>query len=161
MIMITNRDYVKETTILDPYSTQFRTEGWIQEVDFIYTPNRYGEFSVSWVPLTHQHHQQLHEHLQGCLSEVMLSISPYSRKEATPKYEDDKGNFFSSQLFAPKVNIEVPHPTELIGKTATIAGHVRDLPMGELVLQVDYIDVDDFTNGIDEPVKETTCYIDF
>lgn len=153
--MILSNDYVKEETILEPYKTEFRTEGFIQDVDYLYTPNRYGEFSVSWVPLTDAHHQQLHEHLQGCVSEVQLSTSPYSRKVATPKYENSKGEFFCSQLFAPKVNIEVPHPTELIGKTATFVGHVRDLPMGEIVLQLGYLDVDDINNGI--PVEDVSA----
>lgn len=148
--MILSNDYVKEETILEPYKTEFRTEGFIRDVDYLYSPNRYGEFSVSWIPLTDAHGQQLDEQLQGYVSQVQLSISPYSRKVATPQYENNKGEFFSSQLYAPKVNIEVPHPTELIGKTATFVGHVRDLPMGQIVLQLGYLDVDDINNGIQE-----------
>jgi hypothetical protein len=153
MIMtILREDYVDEKTILEPYKTQFRTEGFIQDIEYLFSPNRYGEYSVSWVPLTHNDHQQLHEHLQGCVSEVQLSTSPYSRKVATPKYENDKGEFYSSQLFQTKVSINVEHPSELIGKTASFVGHVRDLPLGQIVLQLDYLDVDDWRNGIDEVI---------
>ena len=40
------------------------------------------------------------------------------------------------------------------GRTATITGHMRDLPLGEIVLQVDYIDFYDTTNGIGDETTE-------
>ena len=159
--MIYQNEYVKEETILEPHKTQWRVDGWITDVDYLYSPNRYKEYIVKWQPLTHNDHQNLHEQLQQAIGQVQLSIGPYSNKVATPMYEDDMGQFYCSQLFMPKLNIEVPHPSELLGKTATFSGHIRELPLGQVVLQLDYLDVDDFTNGIDEPVKETICYIDF
>ena len=140
-------DYYHEETILNPANTSFRIEGWIIDATNINNANRFGEFSVIFEPLSMMEHQMLMEHLEGCVRDVKLNTSPYSNKEARPLYENKKGFLYSSQLFVPQINIEFNHHTELYGRTATITGHARDLPLGEVVLQIDYVDFDDTTNG--------------
>lgn len=140
----------KEPTLLTPHETAFRTEAWIIDATNLNSPNSYQEFSVVFEPQTMTHHQMLLEHLVGCVSEVRLNTPFRSNKEARPLFENKKGFLYSSQLFVPQLNIEFNHPDELCGRTATISGHARDLPLGQVVIQIDYIDFDDVTNGIDE-----------
>ena len=144
------KELYKEQTILTPHETAFRVESWLLDASNLNSQNNLGEFSVVFEPLEMCAQQMLLEHLEGCVKEVKLNTPYYSNKEARPLYENKKGFLFSSQLFVPKCNIEFEHYTELYGRTATISGHARDLPMGEVVLQIDYIDFDDVTNGIDE-----------
>tara|TARA_R110002050_G_scaffold79877_1_gene170774 strand:- start:37 stop:513 length:477 start_codon:yes stop_codon:yes gene_type:complete len=144
------KDYYNEQTILLPHKTSFRTEAFIMDARFIHSANRFGEFSVVIEPLSMMEHQALMEHLESCVSEVRLNTPPNSNKEASASYENGKGFLYSSQLFTPKTNIEFSHPDELYGRTATITGHARDLPLGQVVIQIDYIDIDDLSNGINE-----------
>ena len=139
----------KEETILEPYRTQWRCEGWLRNVDHLMDTNRYGEYSVHWAPAAYSDFQNLHELVQQAVSEVQLSMSPYSRKVATPMVENRFGDFYSEQLFLPRLNIKVEHPTELLERRATLSGHMRDISNGKIFLQVDYIDVDDINNGIE------------
>jgi hypothetical protein len=153
------KTYYKEETILNPLETSFRTEAWIIDAKHINSMNHYGEFGITFCPLTSTHHQMLHEHLESCVSQVKMMTNPdYSNKEARPLYEDKMGHFYSSQLFTPKVNTDFYHSDELYGKTATITGHARDLPTGEVVINIDYVDIDCPNNGIEptELEEETT-----
>ncbi len=140
-------NYYHEETILTPHKTEWRTEAFIIDATNLNSQNRFDEFSVVFEPLSYTHHQMLFELFEGFVSEVRLNTSPYSNKQARPLYENKKGFLYSSQLFVPKINIEFNHPDELYGRTATITGHARDLPLGEVVLQIDYVDFDDTTNG--------------
>lgn len=144
-----NRYLEKEETILEPHLTHFRTEGWLWETKHLANANSYCEFGITWAPLTYWDYQNLHEHLQNCLTQVERMKQPHSNKEPRPLYETKKGMFYSSQLFVPKLNLDYNHPDELVKQQATITGHARDLPCGAVVINVDYIDVCDPSNGID------------
>ena len=151
---MTFTDYPKEETLLQPRQTQFRTEGWLIKTEHINSQNSYGEFGLTWCPLTTTHEQQTHEHLQGVLSSLRMQVPPDSRKEVRPLYQDKRGFFYSSQLFTPKVSIPFDRTEDLLRQTASISFHCRDLPNGEVVINVDYIDVYDPYNGIEEPTQE-------
>ena len=52
-------------------------------------------------------------------------------------------------MFKPKVNVNYDNNEQLNGHKATVALHLRDLPMGEVVLNADYVD-------LYEPVDSST-----
>ena len=138
---MTYYDYEPEETILLPTETRIRIDCWLDDVDHLETPDRYGEYNFTFNCFTHNDHQRLAEHVSRCVSMVQLGAGPHSRKEPTPACENSKGQFKCSQLFKPKLNVDPQHYSELIGKQATLCLHLRDDPTGKIYLQAEFCDL--------------------
>ena len=133
-----------EETILSLHNSSFRVEGWVVDATYLQTPNPDGEFSFVFEPLEMTQQQLLLEHLESCVSRVKLNRDI----EVRPRYENKQGFLYTSQNNVPQVNVVFDDPMELYGRTTTLTGHIQDRPSGEIVLQIDYIDFDDLSNGI-------------
>jgi hypothetical protein len=142
--MITDNNYVSdhasEDTILQSSQTSFRIEAWLEDTDYVQTQHRDGDYRLSFHTCSYHDHQVVAEQIEQAISTVRLKSPPWSRKEARSGAEDRLGAFLCSQLFAPKINVEFRHPTELIGKQVSLALHLREDPLGVVYLQCDYID---------------------
>jgi hypothetical protein len=152
--------YTEEETILQPVNTRFIIDAWLYDTTYINSQNKYGEFSVVFAPCTFHDHQTLAELIESAVMEVELRKGFYSNKKAVAKTEKGGGLFYSSQLFTPKVDPKFNHPDELVGRQCSIKGHLRDLPQGEVMLQVEYVDCYDPLNGVDPDSaaeKEVIC----
>lgn len=147
--------YIEEETILKPRNTEFLIDAWLYATDNINSQNRYGEFSVVFAPVNFYEHQRLAELIESAVMEVELRKDRLSNKRAKAKTETSAGLFYSSQLFTPKVTPDFSHPDELRGLQASIRGHLRDLPNGDVVINVSYIDCYDPLNGIEEVEPST------
>ncbi len=84
----------------------------------------------------------------------MMSSSRFSPKEAIAFVEDKKGTPYCSQLFRPKLNVDVENPDLLRGRQVSLALHLRDDPVGRIYLQADYVDCYSVSNGIDPTEDE-------
>lgn len=133
--------YTKEPTYLEPHETKWRTEGRIVDAKYANTQNYEGMFSVTWMPITSDDYHMFLEHLRGIQKELMFMLPRDTRKEIKPLYETKRGFFYSSQFKTPQFNLEYGSHWDLKDRTATFTGHCRDLPTGEIVLQLDYVDV--------------------
>jgi hypothetical protein len=149
-----NRFLEKEETLLTPNETSFRMEAKVYDAKYLDTKNFYDEYAVVFQPLDYYAFQNFHELVENAISQVELRKDRYSNKEAKKRLEDKRGMLYSSQLFPPKVNVEYKTYRELECLTATITGHLRDLPNGDVVINIDYIDFDDPLNGISPELQE-------
>lgn len=145
-------DYVKdrEETLLVPHEHSFRIEAWLYDCKYLNSMNTYGEFCVEFAPYSPDDDITVTECLDNAITMVELLKDPYSRKVPRPKVQRRSGIFYSNQLFVPKVNVNYQYTDELVGKLASVSGYLRDLPDGEIVINVSYVDVYDDTNGIDD-----------
>ena len=133
-------DHSVEETILQPNETSFRVEAWLEDTDFIQTQHRDGDFRFSFHCYSNHDHQIVAEQLEQAMTTVRLNSPPWSRKDARNGAEDKRGAYLCSQLFVPKINIELEHSSELYGKQVSLALHCREDPTGLVYLQCDYID---------------------
>jgi hypothetical protein len=147
--MIKMIQYTEEQTILQPRHTEFIIDAFLYDATYVNTQNRDGVFSVVFAPYTFQDHQRLCELIESAVMEVELKKGFYSNKKAVAKTEKGGGLFYSSQLFTPRIEPKFLHTDELVGKQCSIKGHLRDLPLGEVVIQAAYIDLYDPLNGVD------------
>ena len=139
--MITEQDYVYEQTILVPYENQMRLEVWVGDCQYIDKWNKSDAYSFSFYPQTMVDHQNLLELVETAVSKVELGKDRFSRKQGRKLCENKDGSLYCSQLFLPKVNVQYENTEQLLGKPASISLHCRDLPLGQVVLQVEYLDL--------------------
>lgn len=135
---------INEETILKPYETQFRIEARIWDVEHALKPDFMNEYSLVFKPLFYEDYATLEEHLSNAVSEVELKKERLSNKEARPCCLNNKDLFFSSQLDPVKFNVdgdlrEVKHAMRM-SPHATITGYLKDLPLGEIVMVISYVD---------------------
>jgi len=152
-------EYQKEETILTPGSTRIQLEGWITDDTYIFSPNQYGEYIVKFQPQTNDDLNRFFEAAERSLMEVEMMMGPYSGKTATKHYEDNRGCPYSSQLFAPIVNVNKEQYNNIYfrcinGQCTTIKGHFRDGPDGSVYFQVDYIDLYEPDEPVEEPLPD-------
>ena len=134
-------NYIKEETILSPSETRFTIDAWLQDTDYLTEPNRDGVYSLSFTACSMSSHQNIFERVESAVMNVELRKSPYSNKVAKPKCENKRGEAFCSQLFAPKVNKELEHPSLYYGRKAEITLYLRDDVQGTIYLQADYVNL--------------------
>lgn len=149
-------DYEREQTLLTPGETELRIEAWLVGVDHLIESDRDDVYTVSFQPSTTSDYQRLMEAAEMALMTVEMRLGPHSRKRPTKCVEDKRGMCIASQLFKPKLNIMLDHPSLYYGKSVSINGHFRDDPLGSIYFQASYIDLyHDDTRGdniTDEPV---------
>ena len=134
-------DHEEEPTYLNPDQTSITIDGWLQDTDNIQIMNGYLEFEFTFNPKTMWDDQMLMEHLEEGKKMLNYLKPRWSRKEPKLHHLDKKKQIVCNQLFAPKLNIQVDNPEELINRTATITLHLRDDPMGEIYLNASYVNV--------------------
>ena len=150
-------EYQKEETILTPSATQIQLQVWITEDTYIFSPNQYGEYLVKFQPLSNDDLHRFFETGERSLMEVEMMKDPHSSRTATKAYEDSRGCPYSSQLFAPVVNVNEEQYYNIYSgcinaQYATIKGHFRDGPDGRIFFQVDYIDLYEPEIPVAEPL---------
>ena len=149
-------NYQDEPTLLSPEQTSFRFDAYILDATYADKLNRNEVFSVKFAPNNAADFDKLNELANSCITDIEFRKPADSNKQPRKMYEE-RAYCYSSQLFTPKINIPYEHTDMLRGQTATIAGHLRDLPLGEIAVQIDYIDFYDVNNGIQDdfaPVVE-------
>ena len=142
--------HYKEETLLSPHETKFRVEVQVLTTEIL-EQNYCGEFVIEFQPLTHFDYCYLEEHISKVCCDLEFMKDFNSQKEIRPKCQSNAGFFFATQLFPPKLNVadlddyllDFQNETP----TASITGHFRDLPNGEVVINLDYIDFDAKSNG--------------
>lgn len=139
--MISNYDGFKEETILNPVKTRFNIDCLIYEADNLLNPNKYDEYTFNFSPLAMSDHQTLMERAMSAEAEVMMSVSSYSSKVPKQKLEDNRGMIYCSQLWKPKVNLELQHSDLYVNRQASLTLHFRDAVDGAIYLQCEYLDV--------------------
>ena len=147
-------NYIKEETLLTAYETAFRIEGWITNGKYLQYSNSFGEHVFEFQPLTYLDHQMLMEQVCNVVTSLQMRIDPYSRKEPKASVETRAGMLYANQLFAPKLNVDNPEDYIQQCCQATITGHMRDLPDGSVVLQVEYVDFDEYVEPEIAPASD-------
>lgn len=141
--MIYDQDYVTEHTVLQPHETSIRIEAWLGRCDHIDKWDKNDTYRFSFYPQTMTDHQLLLETIEQAVTRVELQKDRFSRKRGRKLCENKDSSLYCSQLFLPKINVSYQHTDQLEGKACSLALHCRDLPLGEVVLQCDYIDLYD------------------
>lgn len=154
-------NFTKNETILSPLDTQISVEAWITDADYAMTPNRYGEYQLTFTTFQQHDYGRIDEMVKTALRQVD-SYSPYVK--ATAETETRNGDFKCNQLFAPKLNTELNHPEmELLHKQVSLKLHLRDDCTGRIFLQAEYIDIyqEEPSFASEDDWVEPEGYIDF
>lgn len=136
-------EYTEERTILTPMDTRVEIECWLGDCRFINRWNKYDEYYFTFYPQTANDYQLLSEAGGDAISQLTMSLDPYSKKRPVAAYENRDGSFYCSQLFLPKVNVEFDHPDQLQMQVASLKLHYRDDPLGKVYLQAEWVDLYD------------------
>lgn len=134
-------EYTEEKTILTPLDTRVEVKCWLGDCRFINEWNRYDEYYFTFYPQTLDDHQLLCEAGEAAVTKLLMSVDPYSMKEARASYENRNGSFYCSQLFMPKLNVDFEHHDQLLRQQASLKLHFRDDPLGKVYLQAEYVDL--------------------
>ena len=130
-----------EETLLSPLETQISLEIIVMDAEYIRYPNRYDEYSLTFMPLNHTDEQRFQEVAEKAIMDVERMKGPWSTKQPKKMFITKRDKFFySSQLFAPVINDKELHHDYMPNKKASIKGHFRDLPNGDVVFNIDYLD---------------------
>ena len=132
----------EEETILKPNDHRIVFEAKVRDADNLLDPNSYGEFSCVLQPLETNDYNRFYEFAERALTTVEWQKTSYSRKVAKAQYEDKYGMVVANQLMKPRVNLtdEIYSPLQLIDRDCSVNGFFRDLPNGNVVFNIDYID---------------------
>jgi len=129
-----------EQTILSPIDTQLSFEAKILDADYVREPNRYGEYILEFQPLTSTDEQRFQEMGEQAMMTVERHKQQYSRKEPNLKIFSRAKFPMATQLFPAKINDKDLHPDFMYHRDVSLKGHFRDLPNGDIVFNIDYID---------------------
>ncbi len=146
--------YIKEETILTPVSSEFRIEGLLWDVENLLTPDYGGLYTFTFQPMSYIDQQQLLEHAEQCLARCRMEAGSSSTRDFRLNVEDRKGMPVVSQLYAPKLNVELDHWSLYHGRNATIQLFLRDDSAGEIFLNAGYVDLDEPTEAPASDAKD-------
>ena len=135
-------DYYLEDTILIASDTRFSVEAYLYDVDHLIEPNKDGVYSCSFYPKYCEDYVRIQQIAEKATDRIKASTPPYSNKVVSFDYEGQRGDFITSQLDAPKLNIKLePWDTPLIfGKECSLNLRFQDLKLGKVYLICDYVD---------------------
>ena len=133
---------------LSPTKTNIRIQAWLCDTRFLQEPNPYGEYKFSFQPCTMEDEHRLFEHVENAKMTVEIGLGPYADLMPTTDVELSNGLPYCNQLFASKLNTEVPFEEWLGNKEASLNLYLRNDPKGKIYLQCSYVDVMDPYQGI-------------
>lgn len=150
---------VSYNQVLDPRETEISVQGYLGQLKYIDTPNPYGEFVFTFFPYTTDDEQRLLEHIENWKFklEYELLMNPFADVEVKSHYQGGGGAFVCNQLFAPKLNVDIPYEDfkmTLQNKEASFKLHLRNTVDAGLYLMCDYVDVFDTNNGVTDVAPE-------
>ncbi|WP_115014952.1 hypothetical protein [Synechococcus sp. UW140] len=158
------KTFFNDQSVLVPSEHEISFDAYLIDSDFLVRPNRYGEFIAQYQPLDMGAMHMLYEAGERALSEVLMSMGSDSMKEPRPNYEKRDGSLFTSQLFAPKLNID-PDDTDgpffQPSPQVSVRANFHDREDGMIYLHAQYIDFYEKTPLPDLGRPERECDIDF
>ena len=105
---------------LNPIDTNIRIQAFLCDTKFLQEPNPYGEYKFSFQPCTMEDEHRLFEHIENAKTTVELGLGPYADLSPTTDVELPNGLPYCNQLFASKLNTEVPFEEWLGNKEASL-----------------------------------------
>ena len=126
---------------LDPQDTNIRIQAFLCDTKFLQEPNPYGEYKFSFQPCTMEDEHRLFEHIEKAKMTVELGLGAYADLMPSTDVELPNGLPYCNQLFASKLNTEVPFEEWLGNKEASLNLYLRNDPKGKIYLQCSYVDV--------------------
>lgn len=136
--------------VLTPHNTSLSIQAFLADTTYLTTPNRYGEYVFSFVPLTNEDHFRLTKSIEGAISKTEernwsnpdIQIQPYAY------CIDRKKNFFSSQLFSPRFNMADTELAATQYPEVSLKLDFRDDPQGRIYLNCQYVDFFSLSDGV-------------
>lgn len=137
--------------VLTPHNSSLSIQAFLADTTFLTTPNRYGEFVFSFVPLTNADHFRLTESIEGAIAKTEERNWENQHEQIQPYADclDRKKNFFASQLFLPKFNVPDPDLAAMQYSEVSLKLDFRDDPQGRIYLNCQYCDFFSPSNGIE------------
>ena len=131
-----------EDTILLAIDTRFSVEAYLYDIEHLVEPNKNGIYSVSFYPQHCEDYLRIQQIAEKANDKIRASTPPYSNKVVSFDYEGKQGNFHTSQIDAPKLNINLkPWDVSLVGgKECSLNLRFQDLKLGKVYLICDYVD---------------------
>ena len=126
---------------LSPVDTNIRIQAFLCDTRFLQIANPYGEFRFSFQPCSMEDEHRLFETIEKSKSTVELGLGPYADLVPTTDVELPNGLPYCNQLFASKLNTEVPFEEWLGNKEASLNLYLRNDPKGKIYLQCSYVDI--------------------
>tara|TARA_R110002012_G_scaffold221941_1_gene393420 strand:- start:305 stop:820 length:516 start_codon:yes stop_codon:yes gene_type:complete len=143
-----------DKAILRPGDHELRFDAYLMDLDYLATPNCYGEYIATYQPLDMGAIHMIMEAGERALSEVLMSMASCSLKEPRPNFETKDGLILTSQLWPPKLNID---PEDRSGPffqnspQVSVKAHFSDRRDGMVYLHAQFVD---FYESIQVPVVE-------
>ena len=154
-----------DRAILRPGDHEIRFDAYLVDLEYLAEPNRYGEFIATYQPLDMCAMNMVYEAGERALTQVLMTMGSCSLKDPRPNYETKDGLILTSQLFAPKLNIDPEDrsgPFYQQSPQVSVKANFGDRRDGMIYLHAQYVD---FYESIQVPVVETEdddgCDIDF
>ena len=145
-----------DESILVPYQHEISFDAYLIDLEYLATPNRYGEYVATFQPLDMGAIHMIQEAGERALTEVLMHMANVSMKEPRPGYETREGLIMTSQLWAPKLNVD---PTDTTGAffqqspQVSVKANFHDRKDGMVYLHAQYVDFYERT-----PVPEVVTY---
>ena len=159
--------YANDESILVPYQHEISFDAYLIDLEYLAEPNRYGEYVATVQPLDMGAIHMVQEAGERALTEVLMRMGNVSLKEPRPAYETREGLIISSQLFAPKLNVD---PTDTTGAffqqspQVSVRANFHDRKDGMVYLHLQYVDFYERTAQpweVEETDPDKICYLDF
>ena len=139
-MMMTYQDlpvWQRKNTLLVPNEHRTVFEAKMVYAEYIFRKNFYGEYTCLLQPLTMNDYDAFEMAGRRAQEAIYFHME---RKEPKEMYWGDREWIKGNQLYQPKINIEVSGFYELHDRDCSVNGFFRDLPRGEIVFNVDYLD---------------------
>lgn len=126
--------------VLNPYETGIVIDAILMDTEYLLDSDSDEVYRFTFAPATMYDHQRLFEHIEMCKMQVEMKSDPYSDKEPRFNGETASGFVRCTQMYAPKVSLEVEHWSQLHYMNASLNLNVNDDPTGCVYLNCAYCD---------------------
>lgn len=148
-----------EESILLPCDTRFHVEAYICDVGSSVEATKDGVYSFSFHPKYAEDYLRVIQIAEKAEDKILASTPMYSNKVPSFSFENKDGSFFTSQLHAPKININLnPWDACLIsGNECSLSLRFHDLKLGKILLVCDWLDLYEDPTSVEASKETVVC----
>lgn len=124
-------EFYSEDTILRV--DEFRINALLTDTAYIDSPNRYGELMFKFTAATSADELTLERRMEEAVQYCQMHVGPYSNKTPKSAWKDSNGHYVVEQdrsFFLPNFQ----HPDELMYRTVELKLWLKDMPLGDIIL---------------------------
>lgn len=132
--------FTENYSVLNIQDTRLVIDGFLIDTEHMLESDADEVYSFTFAPWSADDYTRFMNLIEQCKMEIEMNLGPYSDKDIRFTNQTREGFIRCTQMFQPKVSLNVDHWSELVNKVASLNLWVNDDPTGKLYVNCSYCD---------------------